>query len=206
MTRLGILISGRGSNLLALADAVDQGRIPNTEIALVVSDKPEAAGIAHAAARGLKTLINERHGRSREEHDRETVAALRENGVDLVCLAGYMRLLSTYFIEAYRNRILNIHPSLLPAFPGLDAHRQALAAGVTASGCTVHFVDETLDGGPIIAQRAVPVLSGDTEDTLAARILEQEHQLYAEAVALIVSGKIEVVGDRVLRKNQDNDD
>ncbi|HWN11049.1 MAG TPA: phosphoribosylglycinamide formyltransferase [Pyrinomonadaceae bacterium] len=205
-SRLGILISGRGSNMLALADAVDQGRIPNTEIALVVSDKPQAAGIEHAAARGLNTRINERRGRSREEHDRETIAALRENGVELVCLAGYMRLLSAYFIEAYRNRILNIHPSLLPAFPGLDAHRQALAAGVTASGCTVHFVDETLDGGPIIAQRTVPVLSGDTEDILAARILEQEHQLYAEAVALIVTGEIEVVGDRVLRKNQDDDD
>ena len=203
MMRLGILISGRGSNMLALADAVDQGRIPNAEIALVVSDKPQAAGIELAAARGLQTRIIERAGRSREEHDRETVAALRENGVELVCLAGYMRLLSPYFIEAYRNRILNIHPSLLPAFPGLDAHGQALAAGVSSSGCTVHFVDETLDGGPIIAQRTVPVLTGDTEDSLSTRILEQEHQLYAEAVGLIVAGNIEVVGNRVLRKNQD---
>jgi len=202
LSRLGILISGRGSNMLALADAVDQGRIPNAEIALVVSDKAKAEGIDHAAARGLKTRIIERAGRNREEHDRETVAALRENGVELVCLAGYMRLLSPYFIDAYRNRILNIHPSLLPAFPGLDAHRQALAAGVTSSGCTVHFVDETLDGGPIIAQRTVPVFPGDTEESLAARILEQEHQLYAEAVALISTGEIEVVGDRVLRKNQ----
>ena len=206
MTRLGILISGRGSNMLALADAVDGGCIPNTEIALVVSDKPQAAGIAHASARGLKTQIIERRGRSREEHDRETVAALKENGVELVCLAGYMRLLSGYFIEAFRNRILNIHPSLLPAFPGLDPHRQALDAGVSSSGCTVHVVDETLDGGPIIVQRPVPVLPGDTEASLAARILEQEHRLYAEAVALIVNGKIEVVGQRVLRKNQDNDD
>ncbi|MBC8030906.1 MAG: phosphoribosylglycinamide formyltransferase [Pyrinomonadaceae bacterium] len=205
-TKIGILISGRGSNMLALADAVDVGRIKNAEIALVVSDKPQAAGIEHAAARGLKTRIIERRGRSREEHDRETVAALRENGVELVCLAGYMRLLSDYFIEAYRNRILNIHPSLLPAFPGLDPHRQALDAGVKSSGCTVHLVDETLDGGPIIVQRNVPVLPGDTEESLAARILEHEHQLYAEAVELIVTGKIEVVGRRVLRKNHDNDD
>jgi len=205
VTRIGILISGRGSNMLALADAVDDGRIPNAEIALVVSDKPGAAGIEIAKARGLKTQVIERRGRSREDHDRETVAALNEAGVELVCLAGYMRLLSDYFIAAYRNRILNIHPSLLPAFPGLDPHRQALDAGVASSGCTVHFVDETLDGGPIIAQRSVAVVAGDTEESLAARILEQEHQLYAEAVALIVAGKVEVVGQRVLRKNQDND-
>jgi len=192
--------------MLALVDAVDAGRIPNAEIALVVSDKPEAAGIEHARNRGLKTRIIERRGRSREEHDRETVAALRENGVELVCLAGYMRLLSGYFVEAYRNRILNIHPSLLPLFPGLHPHRQVLEAGVESSGCTVHFVDETLDGGPIIAQRTVPVVAGDTEASLQARILDQEHQLYAEAVELIVNGKIEVVGWRVLRKNHGNDD
>lgn len=204
--RLGILISGRGSNMLALADAVDEGRIPNAEIALVVSDKLQAAGIGHAAARGLKTRIIERRGRNREEHDRETVSALKDHGVELVCLAGYMRLLSGYFIEAYRNRILNIHPSLLPLFPGLDPHRQALAAGVESSGCTVHFVDETLDGGPIIAQRPVPVLAGDTEESLQARILAEEHLLYAEAVELLVTGKIEVVGQRVLRKNQHHDD
>lgn len=206
VTRIGILISGRGSNMLALADAVDEGSIPNAEIALVVSDKSEAAGLKHAAARGLQTLIIERRSRSREEHDREIVAALRDNSVELVCLAGYMRLLSGYFIEAYRNRILNIHPSVLPAFPGLDAPRQALEQGVKSSGCTVHFVDETLDGGPIIAQRTVPVLAGDTEESLQARILEQEHQLYAEAVKLIVTGEIEVVGQRVLRKNQHDDD
>ena len=204
-SRLGILISGRGSNMLALADAVNDGRIPNTEIALVVSDKPNAAGIEHAAARGLKTQVIERRGRSREEHDREIVAALREAGVELVCLAGYMRLLSDYFVEAYRNRILNIHPSLLPAFPGLEPHKQALDAGVAASGCSVHFVDETLDGGPIIAQRTVPLLPGDTEELLQARILEQEHQLYAEAVRLVVTGKIQVVGQRVLRKNHEDD-
>ena len=185
--------------MLALADAVDRGRIPNAEIALVVSDKSQALGLEHAAARGLKTLLIERRGRTREEHDRELVAALRDNGVELVCLAGYMRLLSGYFIEAYRNRILNIHPSLLPAFPGLDAHRQALELGVESSGCTVHFVDETLDGGPIIAQRTVPVLAGDTEESLSTRILEQEHELYAEAVALVVSGAINVVEGRVLR-------
>jgi len=192
--------------MLALAEAVDEGRITNAEIALVVSDKPQAAGVEHAAARGLKTQIIERRGRTREEHDRETVAALRENGVELVCLAGYMRLLSGYFTAAFRDRILNIHPSLLPAFPGLDPHRQALDAGVTSSGCTVHFVDETLDGGPIIAQRTVPIFPGDTEEALAARILEQEHQLYAEAVELVVNGKIEVVGQRVIRKNQTRDD
>jgi phosphoribosylglycinamide formyltransferase-1 len=200
MVRIGILISGRGSNMLALADAVDDGRIPNAEIALVVSDKPEAAGIQYAAARGLKTRIVERRGRSREEHDRETVAALRESGVELVCLAGYMRLLSGYFIEAYRNRILNIHPSLLPAFPGLHPHSQALEAGVELSGCTVHFVDETLDGGPIISQRTVPVVAGDTEESLAARILEQEHQLYADAVALVLAEEYEIVGGRVQSK------
>jgi phosphoribosylglycinamide formyltransferase-1 len=192
--------------MLALADAVDDGRIPNAEIALVVSDKSQAAGLEQAASRGLETLIIERRGRSREEHDREIVAALKDSSVELVCLAGYMRLLSAYFIGAYRNRILNIHPSLLPAFPGLDAHRQALDHRVKSSGCTVHFVNETLDGGPIIAQRTVPVLAGDTEGSLQARILEQEHQLYPEAVELVVTGKIEVVGQRVLRKNQHNDD
>lgn len=206
MIRLGILISGRGSNMLALADAVADGRIPNAVIALVVSDKAEAAGIAHAAARGLPTQIIERRGRSREDHDREIVSALKDHSVELVCLAGYMRLLSGYFVEAFRDRILNIHPSLLPLFPGLDAHRQALEAGVESSGCTVHFVDETLDGGPIIAQRRVPILDGDTEEILQARILVEEHQLYPEAVELVLSRKIEVVGRGVLRKNQHNDD
>jgi len=158
-------------------------------------------GLARAKERGLKTLVIERGGRSRDVHDREIVSALKAHEVDLVCLAGYMRLLSPYFIQAYRNRILNIHPSLLPCFPGLDAQRQALAHGVKWSGCTVHFVDETLDVGPIIEQRVVPVLDDDTEETLSTRILEQEHVLYAEAVALVVSGKCEVVGRHVLRKN-----
>ena len=169
--RLGLLISGRGSNLVALADAISDGHIPDAAIAIVISDKPNAAGLLRAAERDLQTLAIERRGRSREEHDREIVAALKSHEVDLVCLAGYMRLLSSYFIAAYRDRILNIHPSLLPCFPGLDAQRQALAHGVKWSGCTVNFVDETLDGGPIIAQRIVPVLDDDTEEALAARIL-----------------------------------
>lgn len=196
--RLGILISGRGSNMVALADAVSEGRIPNAEIILVISDKPDAAGLESAKELGLHTLVIERRGRSREEHDREIVAALKEQEADLVCLAGYMRLLSTYFIAAFRNRILNIHPSLLPCFPGLDGQRQAIAHGVKWSGCTAHFVDETLDGGPIIAQRIVPVLDGDTEESLSARILEQEHQLYAEALTLVVCGSYEIVGRRVV--------
>jgi phosphoribosylglycinamide formyltransferase-1 len=184
--------------MLALADAVVAGRIPGAEIALVVSDRANAAGLAHANDRGFKTLAIERQGRSREEHDRATVAALRDHGVEIVCLAGYMRLLSGYFIDSYRNRILNIHPSLLPAFPGLDTHGQALKHGVKFTGCTVHFVDETLDGGPIIGQKVVPVVPDDNEERLAARILEQEHQLYAEALALVVSGRYEIVGRRVI--------
>src|SRR4030095_3912206 len=157
MTRIGILISGRGSNMLALADAVAAGRVPNAEVALVVSDHANAAGLASARARGFTTRAVEREGRSREQHDRATVAALQEYGVEIVCLAGYMRLLSSYFIDTYRNRILNIHPSLLPAFPGLDVHAKMLQHGVKWAGCTVHFVDETLDGGPIIAQKIVQV-------------------------------------------------
>lgn len=187
--------------MLALAAAVREGRVPGAEISVVISDHAKAAGIERARELGLKTVVIEREGRSREDHDRAIVAELRQHGVRLVCLAGYMRLLSSYFIDAFRNRILNIHPSLLPAFPGLDAHAQVLEHGVKWTGCTVHFVDETLDGGPIIAQRVVPVLDDDTEETLAARILEQEHQLYAEALALVVSGKYEITGLRVLRKS-----
>lgn len=172
--------------MVALADAVHEGRVPGVEVGLVISDQPQATGLERAKERGLPTLVIERRGRSREEHDREIAATLSEHAIDLVCLAGYMRLLSTEFVNAFRGRILNIHPSLLPAFPGLHAHKQALDAGVKSSGCTVHFVDETLDGGPIIAQRTVPVLAGDTEESLAARILEQEHRLYAEALALVV--------------------
>jgi len=173
--------------MLALSDAVRDGRIPDAEIAIVITDKPGARGLELARERGIDTTAIERRGRNREEHEQEIIAALRDRHVDLVCLAGYMRLLSPCFVEAFRGRILNIHPSLLPAFPGLDAQRQALEHGVKVSGCTVHFVDETLDGGPIIAQRAVPVIEGDTVDSLSARILEQEHQLYPEAVALVVS-------------------
>lgn len=172
--------------MIALSDAVRDGIIPNAEIVVVISDKAGAAGLALAKERGIETLAVERRGRNREEHEKEIIAALRERRVDLVCLAGYMRLLSPCFVKAFRSRILNIHPSLLPAFPGLDAQRQALEHGAKVSGCTVHFVDETLDGGPIIAQREVAVLKGDTVETLSARILEQEHKLYAEAVAYVL--------------------
>jgi phosphoribosylglycinamide formyltransferase 1 len=173
--------------MLALRDAVAAGTIPNAEVAVVLSDKADAGGLALAKERELAVRVVERRGRNREEHERGIISVLQEYQVDLVCLAGYMRLLSPCFIEAFRKRILNIHPSLLPAFPGLDAQRQALQHGVKVSGCTVHFVDETLDGGPIIAQRAVPVLDGDTVETLSARILEQEHKLYPEAVAYVLS-------------------
>jgi phosphoribosylglycinamide formyltransferase-1 len=186
-TRIAILISGRGSNMVALADAVREGRIPNAEIALVISDQPEAKGLAIAEERGLKTVVIERRGRKREEHEQEIVSVLRAERIDLICLAGYMRVLSPFFVDAFSLRILNIHPSLLPSFPGLDAQRQALEHGVKVSGCTVHFVDNTLDGGPIIAQRAVPVLDGDTVESLSSRILEQEHILYPEALASVLA-------------------
>jgi phosphoribosylglycinamide formyltransferase-1 len=197
--KIGILISGRGSNMVALADAVRDGRVPGAEVAVVLSDKPSAAGRIRARDRGLKTALVERKGRTREEHEREIISVLRAHGVELVCLAGFMRLLSPCFIEEFRGSILNIHPSLLPAFPGLDAQRQAIEHGVKFSGCTVHFVDETLDGGPIITQRVVPVLDADTEEALAARILLEEHKAYPEALALVCSGKYEVVGRRVVR-------
>jgi phosphoribosylglycinamide formyltransferase-1 len=183
--------------MLALADAVAEGRIPGAEIVVVISDHREAPGLERAAERGIATLAIERKGRTRTEHDREIIAALQERGVDLVCLAGYMRLLSASFIEAFRHRILNIHPSLLPSFPGLDAQQQAIEHGVKWTGCTVHFVDETLDGGPIITQRVVPIRDDDTHETLAARILTQEHQAYAEAVALVCSGIYKLEGRRV---------
>jgi phosphoribosylglycinamide formyltransferase-1 len=197
-TRLGILISGRGSNMVALAQAVKDGCVPNADVAVVISDQSAASGLERAREMDLETLLIERRGRTREQHDHELVSALRNHAVDLVCLAGYMRLLSGSFIDAFRNRILNIHPSLLPCFPGLDAQRQALEHGVKWSGCTVHFVDETLDGGPIIAQRCVPVLDVDTEESLGARILEQEHLLYVEALQLVVSGTYRIAGRRVI--------
>jgi len=172
--------------MLALSDAVNDGRIPNAVIAIVVSDKAGARGLELAQERGIETRVISRRGRTREEHERDVITVLHEHQVDLICLAGYMRLLSPCFIEAFRGKILNIHPSLLPDFPGLDAQRQALEHGATVSGCTVHFVDETLDGGPIIAQRTVPVMEGDTVETLSARILEQEHKLYPEAVMSVL--------------------
>ncbi len=184
--------------MLALSDAIQQGNIPNAEIVLVVSDNPRAQGLILAAERELNTVVIDRRGRSREEHDSEILSVLRKHETDLICLAGYMRLLSRGFVEAFSGRILNIHPSLLPSFPGLDAQLQALEHGAKWSGCTVHFVDDTLDGGPIIAQRIVPVLDADSEETLSARILEQEHKLYPEAVALVVRGEYEKIGRRVI--------
>src|SRR5436190_14335465 len=174
--RIAILISGRGSNMVALIEAVRQRRISNAEVGVVISDQGDAPGLQAATEFGIETLVIERRGRSREEHDREIVNALNARGIDLVCLAGYMRVLSSQFINAYRGRILNIHPSLLPSFPGLNAQQQALLNGARISGCTVHFVDETLDGGPIIVQREVQVCDDDTTESLAARILIEEHK------------------------------
>lgn len=185
--RIAILISGRGSNMVALADAARAGIIPNAEIAIVISDQPGAAGLSRAAERGIETMIIDRRGRSREEHDREIITALQARNVDLVCLAGYMRILSAEFLNAYRGRILNIHPSLLPLFPGLNPQQQALAAGAKKSGCTVHLVDATLDGGPIIVQREVPVNENDTVETLSERILAEEHKLYPEATQAVLA-------------------
>jgi phosphoribosylglycinamide formyltransferase 1 len=180
--KIGILISGRGSNMVALVDAVKSGEIPDSEIAIVVSDKADAPGLEKARERGVETVAIERYGRKREDHDAEIAAKLKEKRVDLVCLAGYMRLLSPRFIKDFPDRIINIHPSLLPAFPGLDAQKQAFDHGVKITGCTVHFVNEDLDAGRIILQRAVEVKDEDTAETLAARILEEEHQIYVEAV------------------------
>ncbi|HEY1660610.1 MAG TPA: phosphoribosylglycinamide formyltransferase [Candidatus Sulfotelmatobacter sp.] len=202
MKALGILLSGRGSNFTAIADSINAGRIANARIAIVISNKPDAPGIAAARERGLPALVIPSKGKTREEHDREIVSALREHKVDLVCLAGYMRLLSPWFVRQFPRQILNIHPSLLPAFPGLEAHEQALAYGVKLSGCTVHFVDEELDHGPIIVQKTVPVLDSDNEKTLAARILEQEHAAYTEAINLVLQGNFEVIGRRLKRFTQ----
>jgi phosphoribosylglycinamide formyltransferase-1 len=184
--RIAILISGRGSNMVALIEAIQKREISNAEVAVVISDQRDAPGLHKAAAAGIETLLIERHGRSRAEHDRDMVTALKTRDIDLVCLAGYMRVLSSEFINAYRGRILNIHPSLLPSFRGLNAQQQALENGAKISGCTVHFVDETLDGGPIIAQREVPVREGDTTESLSARILIEEHKLYPEAVNIVL--------------------
>jgi len=201
MTRLGILLSGRGSNFLAIADAIAAGRLQDAEISIVISNRAEAPGVVAAAERGLPTRVVESRGRKRTEQDAEIVACLRDHGVELVCMAGYMRLLSPEFVAAFPDAILNIHPSLLPAFPGLDAQRQALEYGVGLTGCTVHFVDDDLDHGPIVLQRATPVLAGDDEATLSARILEQEHLAYPEAIARVIGGKYALQGRRyVLRE------
>ena len=197
MTRLGILLSGRGSNFVAIADNISNGKLM-AEIAVVISNREDAGGIATAKARGLKTVVLPSKGRKREEHDRAVVAALCEAGVELVVLAGYLRLLSPWFVQQFPGKILNIHPSLLPAFPGLEAQKQALEYGVQVSGCTVHFVDEHLDHGAIVLQKAVPVLSSDDEHTLAERILRQEHLAYSEAIALVASGNYRIEGRRVL--------
>jgi phosphoribosylglycinamide formyltransferase-1 len=197
--RIGVLLSGRGSNFEALADSVAAGRIPNAEIALVISNREAAVGIERAKARGIAARVIPSKGLERETYDRLVVAALREANVDLVCLAGYMRLLSPYFVAAFPQTILNIHPSLLPSFPGLEAQKQALDYGVKFAGCTVHFVDENLDAGPILLQSVVPVEDGDTEETLSTRILKEEHKIYSEAVKLVLEGKYKIVGRRVVR-------
>ncbi len=200
LKKLGILLSGRGSNFEAIADSIQAGRL-QAEIAIVISNRADAPGLESAKRRGLKNQLIPSKGKARLDHDVEVVAALKRNQVDLVCLAGYMRLLSPEFVRAFPNRIVNIHPSLLPAFTGMDAQKQALEYGVKVTGCTVHFVDEHLDHGPIILQKTVPVLENDDEHSLSARILEQEHIAYSEGIGLILSGEIEVQNRKVVRKN-----
>jgi phosphoribosylglycinamide formyltransferase-1 len=200
MHSLGILLSGRGSNFVAIAESIDAGRIADARIAVVISNKADAPGIATARQRGLNAVVIPSKDKAREEHDREVVAVLKQHKVDLVCLAGYMRLLSPWFVQQFPRRILNIHPSLLPAFPGLEAQEQAFAYGVKVSGCTVHFVDEELDHGAIIVQKTVAVLDTDDEHTLAARILEQEHVAYTEAVNLVLAGNYMIEGRRLARR------
>ena len=198
MKKLGILISGRGSNMIALADAVADGRIPDAAIALVISNVEGAGGLAKAQERGIPTVVLNHRGKTREEHDRAMATALRHHEVDVICLAGYMRLLSPWFIREFPQRILNIHPSLLPAFTGLDAQKQAFEYGVKFSGCTVHFVDEELDHGAIIKQSVVPIFPQDDEHLLSDRILVEEHKIYAEAVALVLNGKYHIESRRVI--------
>ncbi len=197
MKRLGILLSGRGSNFQAIADAIAEKRL-DAEIAVVISNRADAPGLEAARNRGIHAVLLPSKGLDRELYDRQLIAELRNHEVDLICLAGYMRILSGYFIREFPMRILNIHPSLLPAFPGLDAQHQALAHGVKVAGCTVHFVDEGLDSGPIIAQASVPVLDEDDADSLSARILREEHRLYSEAIALVLSGNYQIAGRRVI--------
>ena len=197
MKRLGILLSGRGSNFLAIADAIEQKRL-DAEIAVVISNRPDAPGLEAARQRGLPVASLPSKGLNREIYDRQLIAELKASNVDLICLAGYMRLLSGYFIREFPLRILKIHPSLLPAFSGLDAQHQALEHGVKIAGCTVHFVDEGLDSGPIVAQASVPVLGNDTADSLSTRILKEEHRLYSEAIALVLSGRYRIEERRVI--------
>jgi phosphoribosylglycinamide formyltransferase 1 len=196
--RIGVLLSGRGSNFEALAESVSSGRIPNAEISAVISHRENAPGIERARERGIDARVIPSKGLDREAYDRQVVAVLQEKKIDLVCLAGYMRLLSSYFVQAFRDRILNIHPSLLPAFPGLEAQRQALEHGVKFAGCTVHFVDENLDAGPIVLQAAVAVRDNDTVDSLSARILAEEHRIYSEAVRIVLEGRYRIEGRRVV--------
>ena len=199
--RIGVLLSGRGSNFEALADSVAAGRIPNAEIEIVISNRENAPGIEKARAREIPAQVIPSRGLEREPYDKMVIAALEEKKVDLVCLAGYMRLLSPAFVAAYRGRILNIHPSLLPAFPGLESQRQAIEHGAKFSGCTVHFVDENLDAGPIILQAAVPIRDDDTPETLSARVLKEEHRIYTEAVRIVLEGRYRMEGRRVLLTN-----
>jgi phosphoribosylglycinamide formyltransferase 1 len=200
LLRLGVLLSGRGSNFLAIAKSIREHRLPNVEIAIVLSNVAGSPGIAAARDLNLPTAVFVSKGRPRAEHDADLVACLREHNVDLVCLAGYMRLLSPGFISAFPNRIVNIHPSLLPAFPGLEAQQQAFEYGVKVAGCTVHFVDEHLDHGAIILQRAIPVLETDDAHTLAERILIEEHIAYSEAIARVASDEYEIQGRRYIKR------
>jgi phosphoribosylglycinamide formyltransferase-1 len=196
--RIGVLLSGRGSNFEALADSVAAGRISGAEIAIVMANREGTQGIERAQSRKIASRVIPSKGLEREIYDRQVVAVLREYQVELVCLAGYMRLLSPYFVECFPQRILNIHPSLLPSFPGLESQRQALEYGVKFAGCTVHFVDENLDAGPIVLQAVVPVLDGDTADTLSERILREEHRIYSEAVRIVLEGRFRIEGRRVI--------
>jgi phosphoribosylglycinamide formyltransferase-1 len=199
--RIGVLLSGRGSNFEALAESIASNRIPNAEISIVISNREGAPGLDRAKSRGIPARAIPSKGLERETYDRQVVAVLNEHEVDLVCLAGYMRLLSPYFVAAFPNRILNIHPSLLPSFPGLESQRQALEYGVKFAGCTVHFVDENLDAGPIVLQAVVSVKDDDTEDSLSAKILQEEHKIYSEAVRIVLEGRHKIEGRRVLHTN-----
>ena len=202
MKNIGILLSGRGSNFEAIAKNIASGKVPGARIAVVVSNREDAGGIEIARKMGIEVVVIPSKGKAREDHDREVAQVLQDRKVDLICMAGYMRLLSPWFVKQFPQQILNIHPSLLPAFPGLEAQEQAFAYGVKVTGCTVHFVDEELDHGPIIVQKAIPVLETDNEKTLAARILEQEHEAYSEAINLVLSGDFRILGRRLISQKQ----